>query len=190
MGVTPNRGIPYPELDNVPNVPADMKALAEKTDVELEGVADTSAASLGDAIDKNSHAVRAIGADGTFWDVWATIPNWANLVDNHSLLQNAFGAFIIKEAGWYTTSLNLTSSGNVAIMNARIRVARVGTPTTWVVRATGQDYTDGQFNGIVNITIGLDLNVGDLVECQANCSNGVSTINAETSFSMARTGPL
>ena len=34
MGLTPNKGLPYPEGTSVPNVPADMKALADALDVD------------------------------------------------------------------------------------------------------------------------------------------------------------
>lgn len=35
MGTTPNRSLPYPELSDTPDVPRDLKALAEKSDTEM-----------------------------------------------------------------------------------------------------------------------------------------------------------
>lgn len=36
MGTTPIYGLPYPDLDDAPNVPADVQALAEATETELD----------------------------------------------------------------------------------------------------------------------------------------------------------
>ena len=80
MGTTPKYGLPYPELTDVPNVPSDMRVLAEAVETHLSHAQAGQTSSSGDAgATPTGGWVPLKGSHPTFTaDVAGTLVVWAS----------------------------------------------------------------------------------------------------------------
>lgn len=177
MGTTVNFLWPYPELSSVPNVPADMQALAADIDGDVKAI-DTRVATL-----ETSHAasmsknVDQSIANNTADVVKATFQvndfNYGGMVDlpNNRLVCQAKGLYVlIFNERW-------ASSGEAGSM----RVARIRVNGVDIAQASGQNQNSPMGSTTLSVNRIWPLNVGDVVEGFAFQNSGAA-VSLTTNF--------
>lgn len=186
MPTTTNYGFYSPPLTGVtPNVPRDVKTLADAVDVALkaEEVARIAATSINDFGD------RFQGTAQTLTTSTVTKVNFDTAVTMSGITWNATDLeFVIARAGRYQVNAQVTFAGNAT--GARLVYLHVAGN---LARRNGQNgQATGDYNGI-DISKGVKCAVGDRIRVSAFQSSGGNlatiAINQQTFCDVSYLGP-
>lgn len=177
MGTTANFLWPYPELSGVPNVPADMQALATDIDGDVKAI-DTRVATLetnhAGSISKN---VDQSVANNTVDPIKCTFQvndfNYGGMVDlpNNRLVAQAKGLYdLVFVERW-------AASGEAGSM----RVGRIRVNGVDIASAAGQNQNSPQGSTTLTAARIWPLNVGDVVEAFVWQNSGAA-VNITTNY--------
>ena len=130
MGTTSAHGLPYPELTDVPDVPADMKELADAIETVIPSVAASFSPVVLQAVRTQNDAV-ATATWGTAVNLSATVPKGTAVVQSlfHWKSSAGYSWLQVKVNGVYTPpAINYIASGQPSSQQATTLVSTVAHP--------------------------------------------------------------